>query len=174
MRTTDRNARRTWTGAALAALALVAVAAAPAHAATTAQKDALPELLADYATIHETLSADRSEGVEAAAARIAARAEGLAKSAEPKALHAELAAAAKEMKGTEIAALREAMKKLSVAMAALVDASATKAAGFYYCPMVGAYWLQKPGDEAVRNPYDPAMLSCGSKVEKVYADEEEG
>jgi hypothetical protein len=44
---------------------------------------------------------------------------------------------------------------------------AEKASGWslYYCPMVDAYWIQTR--EGVENPYEPGMLRCGSKVDRV-------
>lgn len=155
-------------------LASVVVAATVASMSSAASVVAAgsPEsgssLLDEYARIHDALASDQAEGVSESAARIAAEARAASAPAEARAAYEQLAAAAEAMKGTDIAPLREQMMDLSKALAGLVNVAGAKEADIYYCPMAGGYWLQKAGDDELRNPYyGKSMLQCGSKVDKV-------
>jgi len=151
--------RKTKMGAVLAAVLVAIGGAASLRAAEPA--DATGGMLGEYGKIHDALADDRADGVATAAAKLA----DLAKDAGAGCSEtcARVAAAAGAMTGADLAALRNQMKELSKAMAAVAGASAD----IYYCPMVDAYWLQKKG-EAARNPYyGKSMSRCGAKVQKV-------
>ena len=152
-------------GAALA-LALAFLAGGAAFAADTAPA---AEMLQAFDAMHTALADDSSNGVRDAAARLAAAAKAAgakAKSAPPFQAVAESAQAVAATEGLE--AQREKFKPVSIAMARLVESGQLAGAGMFYCPMADAYWLQKAGDDALRNPYyGKSMLRCGEKVDKV-------
>ena len=130
--------------------------------------DPVAAMLADYGAIHEALAGDRVDGVVAAAAKIAERATSAAAKAAAKDAYLKLAAAAGAMTGSDLGALRGQLYDLSKAMAGVVTASGGAGADLYYCPMAEGYWLQKKGDDELRNPYyGKSMLRCGDKVERV-------
>lgn len=145
--------------AALAVVALASVAAAHPVAETA------PLFLAEYGKIHDALASDRTDGVVAAAAKLESTARemlGHSDGAE-KQLYEGVAAAAGQMKGDDIAALRAPMKELSVAVDGLLRAAGAKGWQLYFCPMADGYWIQTA--EGVRNPYyGKSMLKCGDKV----------
>lgn len=158
------RSRRT-AGGFLAAMVLAIWGATPSRAAEPSEP--LGAMLDDYATIHDALAGDRIEGVAAAAAKIAERAESAAAGAASEDSLLKLAAAARAMTGSDLGALRGQLDDLSKAMAAMVDTSSAAGADLYYCPMVDGYWLQKKGD-GKRNPYyGKTMLGCGQKVDRV-------
>ena len=133
---------------ALVLVALVVVAV-PAQAA-----DVPAPLLDAYLKIGTTLSADKVEGVPAAAQAIAAEAKKLGA---PGA--ATLAAADKIGAAADLKATRAAFGDLSDAVIALAG-TAPGGAKRAYCPMVKKYWLQK--GEKIENPYyGSQMLRCG-------------
>jgi len=133
---------------ALVLVALVVVAV-PAQAA-----DVPAPLLDAYLKIGTTLSADKVEGVPAAAQAIAAEAKKLGA---PGA--ATLAAADKIAAAADLKATRAAFGDLSDAVIALAG-TAPGGAKRAYCPMVKKYWLQK--GEKIENPYyGSQMLRCG-------------
>ena len=130
--------------------------------------DPLAAMLADYGTIHDALADDRVDGVVTAAAKIAERATDAAAQTSAKDAYLELAAAACAMTGSDLGSLRNQLYELSKALAGVVAATGGAGADLYYCPMAEGYWLQRKGDDELRNPYyGKSMLSCGSKVEKV-------
>jgi hypothetical protein len=159
-----------WVGAVLAVLAgASAVLAAPA-AEMPAGK--LKKLVGLYVPMQEALAGDSAALVPGQAAKLAAEAEAILQSTgEKPTLDAiedleAVVAAAKGMKGTEIAGLREQFKPLSRSVGRLVERQAVAGHGIYFCPMADAYWVQKSG--AVKNPYyGSKMLGCGEVVAKV-------
>jgi hypothetical protein len=155
------------TKAAVSMAVLLAIAGAAAVRAE-APADPIGAVLVEYGLIHDALAADRVDGVVASATKIAE----LAKQAGDGNAGAEtwnrLATAASAMSGSSLGELRGQLMELSKALAAAENASGSAATNLYYCPMVEAYWLQKKGDDAPRNPYyGKSMLNCGSKVDKV-------
>lgn len=127
-------------------------------------------VMTPYLTIHAALADDSTEGVEKAAGKLAKAAQQAAEgSAHAESLHA-IAAAAGELEGTDIAALRESFKGLSEAMIGYVRAAGAEGKGVYHCPMAKASWVQAVGE--IENPYHgKSMLRCGSKVEEASAAE---
>lgn len=149
---------------------LVTLALTLALAAGGAAFAAAPEgdALALYTKMHAAMSADRADGVAAAAAELAGVATAGAAQAKDRTAYDALAAAASKMNGTDLAKLREQFKEVSKAFAAYVDAGGVTGAQLYYCPMADGYWLQAAADAGVKNPYyGKSMLKCGSKVDRV-------
>ena len=143
---------------ALVMAATVVVAEAP--------KSATETLVAMYAPMQEALAGDSVAAVKEQAAKIATEAATAVKAGGDKAALEAVVAAAKGMTATEIQALREQFKPLSMALAKMVEKQAVDGHGIYFCPMADAYWVQKSGD--VANPYyGKSMLRCGSQVKKV-------
>lgn len=158
--------RKTMSGLLLAAALIGMGGAGAAGAAEPA--DPLGSMLAEYGKIHEAMADDRAGGVAAAAARIAELAQRESAGSAGKEAYLKLASTAGAMTGSDLGTLRGQFMDVSKAMAALVDTAGQGAADFYYCPMVDAYWLQKKGDDALRNPYyGKSMLRCGEKVARV-------
>ena len=157
----NRNRRSYSSG--VSALALLAALVAPVSASAAAAKDPAPDvagLVALYVPIQEELAADSVLTVREKAAKLAAAASAAGESAK------EVAAAARAMNGTRIDDLREQFKELSTAVARLVEGNAVDGHGIYYCPMAGAYWVQKKGE--VANPYyGEEMLRCGAPAARV-------
>jgi hypothetical protein len=120
--------------------------------------DAMKAIVGSYLQIHSALSADKTEGVAAAAKAIGAQAAGMGKDG------AQIVTAAKAVETAgDIGAARVAFGNLSDAVIA-----AAKAEGFKdlpdvkvaYCPMVRKSWLQKDG--TISNPYyGSSMQTCG-------------
>jgi hypothetical protein len=127
------------------------------------------ELVTLYVPMQEALAGDSVTAVKEQAAKIASEAaEGAkaAKAAGDKAALDAVAVAAKGMTATDITALRDQFKPLSLALAKAVEKEAVAGHGIYFCPMADAYWIQKRGD--VANPYyGKDMLRCGEEVKKV-------
>lgn len=157
-------------GAVLGVLAATSVTLPVAAAEMPA--GSLEKLVGLYMPMQEALAGDSAAVVAGQAAKVATEAEAILKTGREKPtldaiedLEA-VVAAAKGMKGTEIAALREQFKPLSRAVGRLVERQAVAGHGIYYCPMADAYWVQKSG--AVKNPYyGSKMLGCGEAVAKV-------
>lgn len=145
---------------------LMALGASAARAGE-ADKTGL-QALAQYQKIQAALSEDSIAGVREAAARIAETVEPCACSAEERAASRAVAEAARGVKGTDLATLREQFGRLSKAMATYLKIAGVDSSQLYYCPMAKAYWLQPRTDGASRNPYlGKAMPTCGLKVETV-------
>jgi hypothetical protein len=126
------------------------------------------ELLDLYGRMHAALADDNAAGVSEAAAQLGVKAEAAAAMGAHSAAFDALAAAARAVSGTDLAALRERYRAVSIAMAGLIEAGALAGADLYYCPMADAYWLQKSADAGLKNPYyGKSMLKCGSKVDRV-------
>lgn len=154
----------------IAGLALVAFAGANAASARAEELAAINgRLFQSYDAMHTALAADSVDGVKGAAGEIASLATSAAAQAKEAAPYKTLADAATATAAqAEIATLRSSFKALSIAMAKLVESGQMTGAELYYCPMADAYWLQKNGDSALRNPYyGKSMLRCGEKVAKV-------
>lgn len=162
MTTKDRISRAT---VALAWVGAVAVAGC-AVADTPAAGD---EMLGLYDRMQVALAGDSSAGVEEAAKSLAAQAEVVAGRASDPAPYRAVADNAKAVAAESgIEEQREAFRLLSLEMAKLVESGQLAEAVIFFCPMADAYWLQKAGDDALRNPYyGKSMLTCGSKVDKV-------
>jgi hypothetical protein len=162
--TTTKLAARVVSAAVVAAVAAL-VASGAAADVSPAEK----EMLALYDRMQVALADDTSAGVEEAAKALALKAEevgGKAKSPAP--FQAVTTGASAVVAAADLEAEREAFRDLSKAMAKLVESGQLGDAGIFFCPMADAYWLQKPGDDALRNPYyGKSMLACGSKVDKV-------
>jgi hypothetical protein len=142
--------------------------ALPAFAGTVEGDPTAAEIVTLYQTMHAALAADQTTGVVEAAAAIALKAEPCECGAENTAAYAALTAAARAVQGKDIAALREQFKSLTRALGDLVAAAGVGGVQVYYCPMAEGYWLQSASDAGLRNPYlGAAMISCGSKVDKV-------
>jgi membrane fusion protein, copper/silver efflux system len=124
------------------------------------------ELVTLYVPMQEALAGDSVAAVKEQAAKIASEAAAAAEAGGDKATLEAVAAAAKGMTATEIKALREQFKPLSLALAKMVEKQAVDGHGIYFCPMADAYWVQKQG--SVANPYyGKSMLRCGEQVKKV-------
>lgn len=149
---------------------IVAVYCAMALGAAVARGDGGrgAELLDLYGRMHAALADDNAAGVSEAAAELGVKAEAAAAKGVHRAAFETLAASAKAVVGSDLAALRERYKAVSIAMAGLIEADALAGADLYYCPMADAYWLQKSADAGLKNPYyGKSMLKCGSKVDRV-------
>ena len=157
------NRNRKSYSSGLGALALLAALVTPVSAPAAAAKEPAPDvaaLVALYVPIQEELAADSVLTVRENAAKLAAAAAAAGEPAK------EIAAAARAMNGTRIDDLREQFKELSTAVARLVEGHAVEGHGIYYCPMAGAYWVQKQGE--VANPYyGDEMLRCGAPAARV-------
>ena len=152
-------------GRSLAAVAMSLVAQSAVADAPPAES----EMLVLYDRMQTAMADDSSAGVEEAAKALAAKSEAVgAKATDPSAYKAVTDGARAVVAAADLEAEREAFRDLSLAMAKLVDSGELKGAGLFFCPMADAYWLQKAGDDALRNPYyGKSMLTCGSKVDKV-------
>ena len=135
-----------------------------AEAVTPAVQAGIDRLAEAYLGVQAGLTRNEASGlgpVAEAAAAVAAAAEGRV---------AELAAAVAEAAdgvpaGADAAAVRGAFDPLSLAIIDLFETAppSPSTEGPYavsHCPMVEKNWLQL--GEAIRNPYDPSMLTCGS------------
>jgi hypothetical protein len=141
-------------------------------AAQCAVADAPPaesEMLVLYGRMHTAMADDSSAGVEEAAKGLAAKSEAAgAKAKDPAAFKAVTDGARAVVAAADLEAEREAFRDLSLAMAKLVESGQLDGAGLFFCPMADAYWLQKTGDDELRNPYyGKSMPTCGEKVDKV-------
>lgn len=128
-------------------------------------------IVQNYLAIQQMLTKDQWQGASAKLAAIRKDAEQLTDSA-----NATLAALSSPIveqaatKADDIDTFRDNFFGLSKAVLALVHdfpptAAATKGLYHAYCPMVKKDWLQ-PTD-AIRNPYAPAMLECGSIKQQI-------
>ena len=153
----------------VASMIAVALLAAGVQAATAAPPSAESEMLVLYDRMQTAMADDSSVGVEEAAKVLAAKSEAVgAKAKNPEPFKAVTDGARAVVAAADLEAEREAFRDLSLAMAKLVDSGELKGAGLFFCPMADAYWLQKTGDDELRNPYyGKSMLTCGSKVDKV-------
>lgn len=150
----------------LGLLLIVGAGFAPSSALEAAGKTALAELVSAYEPIQTALASDSTSRVVEAAADVAAKATALVPQGSERPEPSELIAAARAVKGPDLATLREQVKRLSLALAKLVQSQPVEGFGIYFCPMADAYWLQKIGP--VRNPYfGKSMLTCGEQVKKV-------
>jgi hypothetical protein len=148
----------------LLAAALLVGGAAALHAA------AADTVLTPYLKMQEALAADSTDGVVSAAGKIAAAAKHAAHhgGARGEALAA-VGAAAAQLEGSDLAALRESFKGLSEAMIAYVAVAGAEGTAVYHCPMAKARWVQAEGE--VRNPYHgKSMLRCGTRVKAPEAE----
>jgi ribosomal protein L18 len=127
-------------------------------AASVQASEALKAIVDSYLEIHAQLASDKTDGVKASAAALAAKAETMGPSG------AAMAKAAKAVgSAADIKAARDAFGPLSDAVIAAArgekfkDVSDVKVT---YCPMVKKSWLQK--EDQIKNPYYGAqMLTCG-------------
>jgi hypothetical protein len=126
-------------------------------------------MMAGYSSMQQTLAADKTEGLAAAAPAVAGAARLLQQSAaEPsKALYAAVATEADNVaaNAADITRARQSFGELSKAMISLLVANPELAKGrvVVECPMTKTYkkWLQT--DDKVRNPYyGSTMLECGT------------
>ena len=132
---------------------------------------AMQPILKDYLALQDRLAADSNATVKESAARIRKEASAL-DAAGIKGEHADhyrkIAASLQSSataleKAPDLAAAREAFKKLSQPMAMWQAMAAPKAVDVVYCPMAKASWLQPRGE--IRNPYyGSKMLRCGEVV----------
>jgi hypothetical protein len=145
---------------------ILALFAAATVVAADAPKGATAELVELYVPMQEALAGDSAAKVREQAAKIAAEAAAAEKAGGDKTALVAVATAAKGMTATEIAALREQFKPLSLALARMVEKESVAGHGIYFCPMADAYWIQERGE--VANPYyGKSMLRCGDEVKKV-------
>ena len=152
-----------WSMTCLVGLLTLLAGPATVHAADDSR-----EILALYERIHATLASDSTDGVAAAAASIAKRAEPCECGGAAEAAQRSLVTAAKSMTGADLASLRESFKGLSRSMAVYVAAVGAGGAQLYYCPMVHGYWLQSSDRRTILNPYVGAeMRGCGNRAEKM-------
>jgi len=129
------------------------------------------QVVKSYLAIQQALTEDRWKDSPAPLKEIKSRAASLADGGVEDL--ARLAARVRERASIEadnIGGFRSGFSALSDALLALVrefPPSAGAVPGLYhaYCPMVKKNWLQ--GAEAIRNPYDPSMLECGSIKQKI-------
>lgn len=134
---------------------LVVGATGVAHAG-----DPLLTMLDPYFRIQTSLSDDKTDGVGADAAVIAAAAKTMGEPGVPIVKAADALAGA-----ADLSAARTAFSQLSDAVIALSES--TKGAtgddvSTMYCPMVKKQWLQK--GKTVSNPYyGKSMLTCGER-----------
>ena len=138
-------------GMALTCLCL-AYAASPLHAS-----DAMKAIVDSYLAIHAQLAADKTDGIKAAAANIAAKAESMGANG------AAIAKAAKTIgAASDLTAAREAFGPLSDAVIAGVRADGLEVGDVKvaFCPMNKRSWMQK--EPAIKNPYFGTMMpTCG-------------
>ena len=156
-------------GARIVVAVVAALAGLVASGAAADLPPAEKEMLALYDRMQVALADDTSAGVEEAGKALAAKAEAVGgKAKDPAPYLAVTTGALAVVAAADLEAEREAFRDLSLAMAKLVASGQLGDAGIFFCPMADAYWLQKPGDDALRNPYyGKSMLACGSKVDKV-------
>lgn len=142
-----------------------------AEAVTPAVQAGIDRLAEAYFGVQAGLTRNEASGlgpVAEAAAAVAAAAEGRV---------AELAAAVAEAADgvpaiADPAAVRGAFDPLSLAIIDLFETAPPSPSpegqhAVAYCPMVEKNWLQL--GEAIRNPYDPTMLTCGSVLRTLPA-----
>lgn len=134
------------------------IAVALGMVATAQASESTKTIVASYLQIHAALSADRVDGVKAAAAAIGKEAAKMGASGEA----IVKAATAMESAG-DLKAAREALGPLSDAVIAALKADGWKDVAdvkVAYCSMADRYWLQT--DATIKNPYyGSQMLTCG-------------
>lgn len=146
-------------------LSLVAIAITFVASASPAAT--IDQLLGQYLLIHKSLASDSTNGVAAAAARIA-KISGQSANVEPqaKAQLSALADAASKFPTADLKSARNGFGDLSDRMIAYLQAVQAKRNPpyQYYCSMVKKHWLQP--DSGTRNPYyGSSMLTCGELVQ---------
>ena len=137
-----------------AAATLWASSQSAAAATKKAVDAAMKPALAEYLKIHQSLAADKEQGV----AQVAGRLEQIAARIKDREIRA---AAGKLRRARGLEQMRAAFKELSKPF--VVWASSAKVAGVKVvrCDMAKASWVQK--EPAVRNPYyGSRMLTCGT------------
>jgi Protein of unknown function (DUF3347) len=143
----------------LSAAAICVIVTAAASAFQSAES--VKAIVGSYLEIQTQLAADKTDGVKAAAATIAAKAGEMGESGAP------MVKAAKAVsEATDLKSAREAFGPLSDAVIAAAQAQGSDVTGVKlgFCPMVKRSWLQK--DAKVRNPYyGSGMLECGELKE---------
>ena len=140
------------------------VPAAPGAGAASAPADgeAVRPVAEAFLRLQENLT--RNEPAGAAAVAEAARSLAAASDGRTAELAAAVAEAADRVPAdADPAAVRGAFEELSLAAVALFEAAPPAGVGplaVAHCPMVDKDWLQ--AGSAIRNPYDPSMLTCGT------------
>lgn len=120
-------------------------------------------VLTEYEKIHAALASDSMEGVVDAANRLAAAAKRAPPAADKASARVGTAAAGELARAKDLAAAREAFKKLSIPVAEAVNRAKPNGWVVVHCSMAGASWVQRGTD--VRNPYyGSEMLACGEVV----------
>lgn len=155
----------------VAAAALAAMAAPATWAGTRAFDAGMKPITAHYGTIHRALAGDRTDGVRAAARKIAK----LARQLEPERVTGKHArhyaglpdkirsAATRLARARSLKAQRAAFKQLSRPLAMWATMSQPAGISVVYCSMARGSWLQR--DKTIANPYYGAsMLRCGEVV----------
>ena len=121
-----------------------------------------------YLVIQKALASDQMTGVADAARAIVRDAADAASSkdkADRNTAAAMKGAAEKLTAASDIKAMRERFKELSVPYAAWVKAGhGGKDLDVYFCPMARARWVQKKGEEMTNPYYGKEMSGCGEKV----------
>ncbi|MCA9285225.1 MAG: efflux RND transporter periplasmic adaptor subunit [Phycisphaerales bacterium] len=126
---------------------------------------AIDALLVEYLAAQDLLTKNNSREAAEALARVRTNAKPLSE------WPGELGASARRIESAldvpsaaDPAALRERFATVSDALLVIVAAvpPSSRAGGMHhaYCPMVKAHWIQ--AGTAIRNPYDPDMLECGT------------
>lgn len=130
------------------------------------------EVLTEYLKITGTLATNQTTGVAETARKI----ETLAKRLDYTGITGEQAvsyrliaerlvpAASELARASDIAQMREALKKLSQPMAIWIHRVKPAGVNVVFCPMYPGSWAQDDSD--IRNPYyGPSMLTCGEIVD---------
>lgn len=126
----------------------------------------IEEILEHYFRIHSALTRDSTEGVDEAAAKIAALASGILSS---EVSHQRVLDRIKEsaelIQGKELKEVRQQFFELSKSIQDYLKQSYTgkKTYLHYYCSMEKKSWIQ--AEEGAQNPYyGKAMLACGERL----------
>ncbi|MFP4145876.1 MAG: efflux RND transporter periplasmic adaptor subunit [Phycisphaeraceae bacterium] len=141
--------------------------AAEAEGLSRAAQQRLDAIVTHYLAVQQLLTENQWQDAGEHLATIRRDAEQLAGNETGKlAALAEQVASSATTETADIAEFREGLSQLSQAVLALAKVYPPRGSvaegGLYHawCPMVKKDWLQ--AGETVRNPYDPAMLGCGS------------
>jgi len=144
----------------LAALVASSLVAQPAS------QPAFGQIVDEYLKIHTALADDTTNGVDAAAQKIAKLAsQAQQKGAEKNVDFATIKAAATNLQGKSLAQAREQFFQLSKPIVAELkrNPSARKSAFAYKCSMADKTWVQ--AQKEVRNPYyGKSMQKCGEPL----------
>lgn len=152
-------------------LAAALLMALPAFAGTAKFDAQMKPLYEQYLVIQDALSKDTTQGVKAAAQKIAAQAKRLDPStvtgehaAHFKMLPKNIREGALAVAGAkDLASAREAFKALSRPVAMWAQMSKPEGAYVMFCSMAKSSWVQTGAD--VRNPYyGQSMLTCGETI----------